>query len=105
MPDGRSFQVAGRPKQMSRQSVVVGRVGFHVENDDVLTARDQDALDRAGQFDGFLPSALLLAGIDDLGGLADGVLLKEPLSFRATRSALAVVHPVNGGHVFHSRGR
>jgi hypothetical protein len=37
---------------------------------------------------------LLLVGIDH-GGRFDVVLLKEPLSFLARRSALAVVHPVD----------
>ncbi len=97
-PQSRGFQIAGRPEQVNGQGVVVGRVGFHVEDDDSLAPRHQDALDRARQLDGLFPAQFLLPGINDLGGFADLVRLKELLSFAATGSALAVVHPVDGRH-------
>src|SRR5258708_1037099 len=93
--DGRRTQVPRRTKKMARQRVVARGVLLHVESDDLLAARDVNRVRRPRQRERLGPALLLLAGIGGVFDL-DRVLLKEPLSPLARRSALAVIHPIDG---------
>jgi hypothetical protein len=86
---------------MGGKRVVVGPVAFEIEGDDVFAADDDDLLDVLGEREGLGAAAAFLVGA---GGLVDRdlVLLKEPLSLDARRSALAMIEPIDGhGCVLH----
>jgi hypothetical protein len=103
----RRFEVAGGAEEVPREGVVVGRRGPHVEGDDFFAAGDDDSADGFGELQRLVAAALVLAGVEDLGRRGVVVRLKEPLSFLAPRSALAVVHPVDAlrhGFVLTRRG-
>src|SRR5262249_32287453 len=76
---GRRPQVAGRPKQMGQQRLVVGRVLLQVEGHDLLTPGRHDLLDRPGQRQGLVLAAALPGGVGR-GAHLHVVRLKVPLS-------------------------
>jgi hypothetical protein len=70
---------------------------LHVEGDDLLAADDHDPGRPPGERQGLGGAFALLAGIA-LVDNGDGLCLKEPLSFLAADSALAMVQPVDFRH-------
>src|SRR5262249_51058484 len=73
---------------------LVGWVAPHVKGHDLLPLRHDDTLDRLGQRQGFFPAPAFLGRVALLADLP-GVRLKEPLSFLASDSALAVIQPID----------
>jgi hypothetical protein len=94
LPNRWRTQIAGRTEQVAGQRIVVGRVVVHVDRHDLLSLGDVNGASGPGQGQRFRPALPKFAGIG--AGLNRYlILLKEPLSFFARRSALAVIHPVN----------
>jgi hypothetical protein len=90
----RGFQVARRAEEMLDQFVVGWRRPVHVKRDDLLALRDDNSFNAFCQGQRQAAPFFLLRGV---GAFTDGMrrLLKEPLSFLAGRSTLAMVHPVD----------
>ena len=94
MHDGRRTQVPRRTEHLARERLVVRRVLPHVERDELLPLGDVNDMRRLRQRKRFGPPLPFFARV---GYRFDfhGVLLKEPLSFLARRSVLAMVHPID----------
>jgi hypothetical protein len=82
---------------MARQRVIVGSVLLHVEGDDLLAAGHVNRVRGLRQGKRLGSALSFFAGVGDSLDL-DRVLLKEPLSSLARRSALAVIHPIDVRH-------
>ena len=80
---------------MRKKRLIIRRVALHIETNDFLAPGNDDVRRGTSQCQRILRALLLFARIDDCVG-RDLVLLKEPLSLLAARSAFAVIEPVDG---------
>lgn len=94
MSEGRGSEVSCRTEQMGCKLIVAGRVVLHVEGEDLFPFGDYDCGRTFCQFQGFFPPFLLFSCVGSFFHFKL-MLLKEPLSFGATGSPAAMVHPVD----------
>jgi hypothetical protein len=96
-------QIAGWAEHLTHERVV-GRVLLHVKRYDLLSLGDMNDVGGFRQRKRLGSAFLFLVRIDRCLDFYL-VLLKEPLSFLARRSAIAVIHPINiRRHGFSSKG-
>src|SRR5262249_37602505 len=97
VPDSQCWglEVAGRPKNVGGECVIVRWVVEHVECDSLLAARDDDSRRGSSQFHGISAALALLAGLHYSAIDADLAPLKVHLSFPTAHSSFAAIHPVD----------
>src|SRR5262245_1924619 len=80
---------------MGRERVVIRGIGLHVEGDDFLAPGDDHGAHSLRQGEGLDAATAVFGRVEDLNWNCVMMRLKEPLSFLAARSALAMIHPVD----------
>lgn len=94
LADGGGSEIPRGAEQVRQESGLVGSVLRHVQRDDLLSLGHQDALHRSGQCQCLGGSLAVLAGIGPICYLPVA-RVKKLLRLFASRSALAVIEPID----------